>query len=179
MRMFRMMAGTMLILGAGATAAQPPAQAARNCLSGPQAEAVFLALAPAAIKVAGVTCANALPPGAMLRQTDGPFLAKMQAASDGAWPTAIDAVRRLAGPDLAPLLESEVMRPMLGGLIAPLIVADLKPQDCPKVERITTLLSPLPPRNIAALGITILQYAQDDARRRGKTAKVPLCPANP
>lgn len=173
---FRTIAATALALGASAAAAQPPARALQNCLSGPQAEAVFLALAPAAIRVAGVTCANVLPPGALLRQTGGPFLTKMQTASDGAWPTAIDAVRRLAGPDLAPLLDSDVMRPMLGTLVAPLIVADMKPQDCPKVERILTLLSPLPPANIAALGVTILQYAQDDARRRGKTAKVPFCP---
>ena len=174
--MVRAIAGVLMMLGAGSAAAQAPA---RKCLAAPQAEAVFLAIAPAAIKVAGITCANALPPGALLRQTGGPFLVKMQAASDGAWPSAIDAVRGLAGPDLAPLLESDAMRPLLGGLIAPLIVADLKPQDCPKLERILTLLSPLPPRNIAALGVTILQYAQDDARRRGKTSKVPVCPANP
>ncbi len=167
---------TLLMLGASAAAAQAPA---RQCLSAPQAEAVFLAIAPAAIKVAGMTCSRALPPDALLRQTGGPFLDKMQAASDNAWPVAMDAVRRLAGPDLAPLLESDAMRPMLGALIAPLIVADLKPQDCPKVERILSLSSPLPARNIAALGVTILQYAQDDARRRGKTVKVPLCPANP
>lgn len=174
--MVRTIATALMMLSAGAAAAQTPA---RKCLSGPQAEAVFLAIAPAAIKVAGVTCTNALPPSALLRQPAGPFLGKMQAASDGAWPGAIDAVRGLAGPDIAPLLDSDVMRPMLGGLIAPLIVADLKPQDCPKLERILALLSPLPPRNIAALGVTILQYAQDDARRRGKSSKVPLCPATP
>lgn len=166
------------MMGAGAAAAQAPLRAARACLTSAQAEAVFLAVAPAAIRVAGTTCST-LPPGALLRQPNGPFLDKMQAASDAAWPSAIDAVRGLAGPDLAPLLESDAMRPLLGGLIAPLIVADLKPQDCPKVERILTLLSPLPARNIAALSVTILQFAQDDARRRGKTSKLPLCPANP
>lgn len=174
--MFKSIATIMLTLGATAAAAQPPARAARACLSGAQAEAVFLAVTPAAMKVAGVTCANSLPANALLRQPAGPFLDKMQAASNAAWPMAIDAVRRLAGPDLAPLLDTDVMRPMLGTLIAPLIVADLKPQDCPKVERILTLLAPLPPRNIAALGVTILQYAQDDARRKGKTFKLPLCP---
>lgn len=172
-------AAILLACGATAAAAQPPAQAARACLSGPQAEAVFQAVAPAAVRVAGTACAASLPASALLRQPGGPFLAKMQAASDAAWPSAIDAVRRLAGPDLAPLLDSEVMRPMLGSMIAPLIVADLKPTDCPKVERLLSLLSPLPARNIAALGVTLIQYAQDDARRRGKTFRVPFCPAQP
>lgn len=168
-----------LMLGATAAVAQPPARAARACLSTLQAEAVFLAIAPAAVRIAGTVCADALPARTMLRQPPAPFMARLQGASDAAWPTAIDAVRRMAGPDLAPLLESDVMRPMLGSMIAPLILADLKPADCPKVDRLLTLLSPLPPGNIAALGVTILQYAQDDARRRGKTSKLPLCPTNP
>lgn len=174
--MFRTMAAGLMMLGAGSAAAQAPA---RKCLTGPQAEAVFLAIAPAAIKVAGMTCTNALPANALLRQTGGPFLAKMQTAADGAWPSAVATMRGFAGPDMAPLFDSEAARPLLGTMVATLLVADLKPQDCPKVERILTLLSPLPPRNIAALGVTILQYAQDDARRRGKASKVPLCPTNP
>lgn len=171
--MRRILTTTILALAATASAAQPPA---RPCLTGAQAEAVFLAVAPAAVRAAGVVCTTSLPPGALLRQPNGPFLDKLQTASAGAWPNAIAAVRGLVGPDIAPLLDSEVMRPMLGGLIAPLIVADLKPADCAKVDRITTLLAPLPARNIAALGITILQFAQDDARRRGRTLRVPLCP---
>lgn len=175
--MFRPIATLFLLLGATAAAAQPPARAARACLDGAQAEAVFLAVAPAAVRAAGIACAGSLPGNALLRQPNSALLDKLQAASNGAWPAAIAAARGLVGPEIAPLLESEVMRPMLGGLIAPLIVADLNPADCPKVDRILTLLAPLPPRNIAALGVTILQFAQDDARRQGKSFRLPLCPA--
>ncbi len=150
--------------------------APKACLTGPDAEAVFLAVAPAAIKAAGLVCAPSLPRGAFLVDPDPGFIDKMAGASEVAWPRARDAVGKIAGPDLAPLLQSDAMRPMLGGLIAPLIVADLKPADCPKVDRILALLSPLPARNIAALGVTILQFAQADDARRGKKFKLPLCP---
>lgn len=161
-----------------ATAAAQAQVAPRACLTGPDAEAVFLAVAPAAIRVAGLTCAPSLPRTAFLVQPDRHFLDKLADAGDAAWPRARAAVGRFAGPDLAPLLQADAMRPVLGGLIAPLIVADLKPADCAKVDRILTLLSPLPARNIAALGVTMLQFAQGDAVRRGRTFKLPLCPAS-
>ena len=167
----------LALLATPALAQAPVAQT--RCLNAPEAEAVFLAIAPAAIRVAGATCAGALPPGALLRQPGGAFLDKLQVASDRAWPAATAAAGRFVGPDIAPLLQSDVMRPMLGTLIAPLIVADLKPVDCPKVDRILTLLAPLPVQNIAALGVTILQLTQEDARRRGKRSRLPLCPPAP
>lgn len=163
-------------LGLLATTAANAQFAPKACLNGPDAEAVFLAVAPAAIKVAGITCSPSLPRGAFLTSPDPRFLDKLADASEQAWPQARVAAGRFAGPDLAPLLESDAMRPVLGGLIAPLIVADLKPADCPKVDRLLTLLAPLPARNIAALGVTLLQYAQQDASRRGKKFKLPLCP---
>lgn len=178
--MSRLAAGLAMMAMAGAASAQTRAPAAaRPCLNGPDAEAVFLAVAPAAIKAAAVQCTSALPRTAFLIQPDPAFLNRMVAASAAAWPRAQGAAERFAGPDLGPLFQSEAMRPALGAMLGALAVADLKPADCPKVDRMLTLLSPLPPRNIAALGVTILQYVQDDARRRGKTSKVPLCPANP
>lgn len=168
---------TMFALMTGwASLATAQAPAPRLCLNGPEAEAVFLAVAPAALRAAGTVCAPALPRGALLVQPGGALLAKLRAASDEAWPGALVAARRIAGPSAAPLLESEALRPLLATLLAPLIVADLKAADCPKVDRILTLLAPLPAKNMAALGVTILQYAQDDARTRGKRARLPLCP---
>lgn len=159
------------------TAATAQTSTARPCLSGAEAEAVFLAVAPAAIKAAGGVCTTALPRTAFLLQPDQAFLTRMAQASEQAWPRASGAVARLAGPDLAPMFQSDAMRPALGVLVAAQIVSDLKPADCPKLDRILTLLSPLPARNIAALGVTILQYAEDDAARRGKKTKLPLCPS--
>lgn len=164
----------LALAGVGtATAAQG---LARSCLNGPDAEAVLLAVAPVAIKAAGGVCAPALPRNAFLLQPDPAFLSRLAQASEQAWPRASDAAGRLAGPDLAPMFQHEAMRPALGVLVAAQVVADLKPADCPKLDRILTMLSPLPPRNIAALGVTILQYAQDKAARQGRKSKLPLCP---
>lgn len=173
-RVSRSVAALALAAVAAAASAQP---APRPCLNGPEAEAVLLAVAPAAIKAAGGVCTTALPRGAFLLQPDPAFLSRMAQASEQAWPRASEAAGRLAGPDLAPMFRSDAMRPALGVLVAAQIVTDLKPADCPKLDRILTLLSPLPARNIAALGVTILQYAQDAAARQGKRSKLPLCPS--
>jgi hypothetical protein len=173
-RVSRFVAALALAGVATAAAAQTPA---RPCLNGPDAEAVMLAVAPAAIKAAGGVCATALPRDAFLLQPDPAFLARMAQASDQAWPRAAAAAGRLAGPDLGQLFQGDAMRPALGVLVAAQIVSDLKPADCPKLDRILTMLSPLPAQNIAALGVTILQYAQDKAVQQGRKPKLPLCPS--
>lgn len=158
-----------LPVGASAQTAAP------RCLTTSEAEVVFLAIGPAALKAAAGVCAGALPPRAFLLQPDAAFTARLADASQAAWPRAREAIAKIAGPELAPLLQSNALQPLVGVAVGALVVSDLKPADCVKVDRLLGLLAPLPPRNVAALGVTILQYAQDDAVRRGKRAQVPLC----
>lgn len=157
----------------GVAIAQAPRQ---QCVIPADAELLFLAAAPAALKSAASICAGTLPRNAFLLRPDPAFKARLAAASDAAWPRASEAAMRFAGPDIAPLLQSPSLRPLLATAVGGIITADLQPADCPKLDRLLTLLAPLPPRSIAGIAVTTVQIAQDDAIKRGRRAKLQFCP---
>ncbi len=178
-RAVRSIAALAMLCGAASAGAQQEAEAGRPCLTTAEAEAVTLVALPDIIRVTGVACAATVPPRSLLRQPTGAFIDKYQAEADAAWPAARDALARLTDPDIAPLLQSDLARPLLTSMLAPLIVGRIDPRDCPAIDRMVTLLAPLPARNAAGLIVTGAQLMHDGKARRSKPAKdtpdLPLC----
>lgn len=159
-------------LGAQALAAPPGA-----CVTPAEASGLMLVMAPEAFKAAGTACAAALPPTALLRQSNSALLQRYQAEAEAAWPAAKGAFGKLIGKDDAAFAQSDLMRPLLTALLAPAIAKDIKPADCPRIDHIVTLLAPLPPRNAADLVVEILQLTNAADAHKGKKSDLPLCPA--
>ena len=138
----------------------------------------MLAVAPDLITQTGVACSTALPATALVRQTDSRLLSRYRAEADVAWGRASGALTKIVPPEAQPFLQSGTSRVLLGSILAPAVTGKIKPADCPSIERIVTLLEPLPPRNAAALLVTIIQLNDAD---RAKTAGarpsgLPICP---
>lgn len=170
-----------LALGAATSAAaQAPARA---CVTAAEAESLVLAVAPDLIQQTGVACATALPATALVRQTDSRLLSRYRAEADAAWGRASGALNKLVPPEAQGLLQSGTARVLLAALLAPSVTGKIKPADCPSIERIVNLLEPLPPRNAAALLITVIQLNDADRGRTTGTGPtgLPICPvrANP
>lgn len=146
------------------------------CVPQREAEALFLALAPAMIGSVAATCATTLPPGALLRRSVGPLTAKYAAESEAAWPAAREGLRKLVGPDGAQMVDSELARPMVTAMIAPLLAKEVKAKDCPNIDRILTLIDPLPAKNTAALIVALLDISGKGKEARGRNPFI-LCPA--
>jgi hypothetical protein len=162
-----------LMMGSTAAAATP-------CVTPDEATSITLVALPAIIRQVGTICAAHLPPSALLRQPSSVFVAKYEAEADRAWPDAQTALERVAGPDVAPLLQSEFTRPMLTSLLAPALIGTVHPSDCGKVEGIADDLQPLPPRNTARLIVSTLQLAREKQNEFGtpgssKTLDIPIC----
>ncbi len=145
------------------------------CVTPAEAEALVLFVAPELIRQAGTRCATALPATALLRRTSGPFLARYEAETDAAWPRAKAALSRLTAPQAIQLLDSSFAAPLVASLIAPMVVGNVDPTDCPRLERAANLVAPLPPRNVAGL---IVLFAQVDAERPRPQMRLPLCAAS-
>lgn len=158
-----------LLMIAAALAAPAP----RACLTDAEAEAAALVALPAIIRQTGAVCATELPTTSLLRRDPSPLLARYDAAADRAWPAARGAIVKLS-PEAEALLGSEMARPLLTTLVAPLIVGRVQARDCGTVDRLVTLLEPLPPRNVAAVVVTTLRHLQ--ARKQPDVAALPLCP---
>jgi hypothetical protein len=171
--MIRTTLATLALTGLSTSAA---AQTARACVTTPEATAIALVAMPAAIRQVGQICAAQLPATSLLRQTNGGFLSRYQAEADRAWPAARAALSRVAGPDIAPLLQSDFTRPMLVSLLAPALTDFVQPQDCADFDRIVTLAQPLPPQNAAGLIVATLKLTRDKQAQFGnQTLDIPIC----
>ncbi len=169
--LFVRVASVAALLSIGTATAAPAAQ---PCVSGPEAEALVITAVPALIATLRVVCTPQLPANALLLQPDSQFLAKYQAESDSAWPMAKQGLGKVGGPDLKPLLDSQLARPALAGMVGPMFAAQFKPRDCAPTDRLVTMLAPLPPRNAAAALVAFLQMAHE--RRKTDPAKQDLLP---
>lgn len=170
-QLFVRAASALALLSVGTATAAPAAQ---QCVSGAEAEALVITAVPALVATLRVVCTPQLPASSLLLQPNSQFLAKYQAESDSAWPLAKQGLGKVGGPDLKPLLESQLARPALAGMVGPLFAAQFKPQDCAPTDRLVTMLAPLPPRNAAAALVAFLQMAGE--RRKADPAKKDLLP---
>ncbi len=170
-QLFLRVASAAALLSVGTATAAPAVQ---QCVSGPEAEALVITAVPALITTLRVICTPKLPANSLLLQPNSQFLAKYQAESDSAWPLAKQGLAKVGGADLQPLLDSQLARPALAGMVGPLFAAQFKPQDCAPTDRLVTMLAPLPPRNAAAALVAFLQMAQE--RRKKDPAKQDLLP---
>jgi len=165
-------AAVALWAGLTATTAQAAVEP-KPCLSDAEAQSVFLALAPDAIRSVAQKCGPSLPETATLRNGLGAFAAPYDAAAVLAWPAAGPALAKMAGPDMKGI-DPAAMKPMIGAMIGAMAADQVKPKDCATIERAVALLAPLPPANVAGL---ILLAATSGA----KPGKGPFdfCPAAP
>lgn len=151
-----------------------PATAQTPCLNTGEAEAIALVALPAIIRDAGRICTS-LPATSLLRQGNGPFIARYDAEADRAWPAARGAIAKLSDPATEMLLLSDYARPLLTSLLAPRITGRIQPSDCPTLDRLTTLLQPLPPRNTAGIVVATLQYLKAE-KANGERRDIPDLP---
>lgn len=151
------------------------AQAAVPCLSEPEAEALMITLLPDVIDAAGTACAASLPPDATLRGGLPALAGRYRAEAPAAWPQARAALGKVMGEQMKGV-DPELMRPLIGAMMAPMLAKEIKPADCPKIDRVVSLLSPLPARNTA--GIVVLLFTLGT---QGKPDRAPfrICPMAP
>lgn len=161
-------ASTMLGLGALAATAAQAQQAAKPCLPPQQAEAVMLVVAPTLVRSVAAKCTTALPANAYLVRSAPQLAGKFEAEAPAAWPQATNALKTLAGADVAGLADSTLMRAALVEAIGAKLGEEIKVKDCAAIDRVLALLDPLPARNSAALIVTIVELSQRDAKPGAK-----------
>lgn len=173
----RWLARALALVAAVSLTAAPAAAQPRPCLSATDAESISLVALPEILRETGRVCASTLPAGSLLRRQPRTLMARYDAEADRAWPAARSAIAKLSDPAVILLLQSDYARPMLTSLIVPMLVGRIATGDCPTLDRLATLLEPLPPRNTAGVVVTILQFLKvERARNRAAAAMVPDLP---
>ncbi|HEU0044749.1 hypothetical protein [Sphingomonas sp.] len=154
-----------------------PLQAQRPCLTASEAEALAAVALPDILRQTGVTCAARLPATSLLRRPQSPLLGRYEAEAERAWPAARAALGKLVDPAAQALLGSDFARPVLTTMVTPLIVGRIAVKDCGTIDRLVTLLEPLPPRNTAGVVVATVRHLQKQpANAKGPVGALPLCP---
>lgn len=166
------LAAAALWLGLAATTATAAQQAAATCINDMEGEALFQVMLPDVIREMGRVCA-ALPPRSFLRQPPAAFMARVDAGVAPAMPAAQGGIRKLLGSQAGALAQSQFAIPMARAVFIPLVGQEIKPADCPGLDRIVSNLAPLPPRNLAAVFVAMAQISQNDEKRG---PRLPICP---
>lgn len=146
-------AAWMALCGTGAHATATVQE--KPCITPAEVQAIFVSIAPGIVRSVRDTCKATLPRTAYLT-TRGESLAQRYVdIAHTARPLAIAAFGRLGGEKVRDGLNDAMYEIMIEGMVGPMIVGELKPKDCPLIDRTLELLDPLPPSNMAGV-ITLL-----------------------
>lgn len=171
-RMKRLATLAALGFGATATVAAQAAPSDLPCLTEQEGQSLVLVALPDVLDAVGKTCAAALPPTATLRAGLPALVARYRLDGDKAWTAAKPAIGKLGGDQFRGM-DPDVIRPLVGSLLGPVVVKDLKPRDCPRIDRIAGLLAPLPVANTAALMVQLFLLGDDASKKR---LPITICP---
>jgi hypothetical protein len=168
------MSRTSLLAGALALVSLPQAAIAqvqsaapaKPCVSEQEVSALLIYAAPSLIQGVSLRCEKTLSSSGFLA-TQGPTLAgKFAKRQVEVWPTAKSAMLKLMDKAeearLVRKLPDEAVHPLFGPVVTQMLIKNLKPADCGKVERGISLLAPLPVESIGALAGYIVAFKNDE-----------------
>lgn len=154
------------------------AQSAKTCLTQDEAAGLVTYILPLAVRAVAKQCSSILPATAPLIQS-GPVLAgRYQAAADEAWPLAKVAFDKMSGLKIGAALGDEGLKGVMDASLGPLIANEVKPNDCPKIDRVVNILEPLPAKNMAMLITTLVEFGSESGKATKKNP-LSICPAKP
>lgn len=174
---------TLLILAAAAAAMIPAvAEAAEPpCLTPSEFTSLATYALPSAITGASQRCAASLPRTAFIERDAVQLAQSYSAAKAAAWPGAKAAFLKVGSTinpqaqDVFRTLPDNALQPLVDGVIVGVVSEKLPLDRCAAVDRLVTLLSPLPPQSTAELiGLAVGLGSKPGPHKLGKFA---ICPA--
>jgi hypothetical protein len=167
-------ASSLAVVAATAQAAETTPAA---CMSGTELRDLMLSFAPATFGGVRARCAAALPPNSPLQENSAMML-RYKAAAQAAWPRGKAALLTLAphGRDADTQKVADALTPdAIGALVIPQLIKAIDPGDCRDIDRIATLLEPLPSDNLGELVVWIVRFGQRK-KHTDMVGPIRLCP---
>jgi hypothetical protein len=152
MRRYFKMAAILAIISSPAAATE---QASSMCLTGPEANALFIYSIPEVLDGVTKSCKATLPSTAFLATKSDETIARFRASANGSWPAAKVAFLKIVGPGednkVIAQMPDSALQPFVAAALSGVIAKEIKPADCPKIDRFVAALAPIPPSNVAEL----------------------------
>jgi len=160
------------LLGATSVQAAEPKQ----CIPAETAESLITYVLPGALGAARTKCLSSLPASAALLQVDSARMQRYEADSQRAWPQASTAIGLMVGQDLPENLSLDAMRPFVDAMIPTMLAQEIKAKDCPTIDKVYSLLEPMPTANLASLTVMLAQLGSN-GEEEGRKDPFNICKA--
>jgi hypothetical protein len=167
------------------TAVALPTQAiaAEQCVTAAEAQNIMTAVIPDVLDGMMKQCAPSVPAKGFFKTSGPALVSRYRVSGDKAWPEARKAFFKMAGNDKSMATLSALPDDMVKGLISigisSAMADDIKPADCPKVERVVEALAPLPPENTATLIGVFMEMGANRSAEGKSTKGFKICPTSP
>jgi hypothetical protein len=147
------------------------------CLTEAQVEDLTLFALPPLLEGMATRCGPSLPADAYLLNGGRTLAGQLGPESASRWPGASLALAAIAEDKFPTGLSEQTARGLVRDLAASEMLGKLKPGECERINRLAELLSPLPPRNLAGIFVTVAEMVGKGDKKR-KSAPI-ICPATP
>ena len=172
---------TVCLLSALAATFVGEVASAQDCLNPQEATGLFTYALPVVMDSAIKRCQQSLSAQGYFATQGGALVQKYSARKADAWPTAKAAFLKVADAgdagmrDMVSRMPDQALQPFADAMVADMVAARIKPDQCVALERATRLLSPLPPEHTAELITFIMQVTTKVSP--GKKLPLAICPA--
>lgn len=165
------LAMTALLSATSAQAVEP-----RQCISAEAAESLITYVLPGALDAVRTKCSASLPASAALLQVDSARMQRYEADSQRAWPEASTVIELMVGQNFPENLEMDAMRPFVDAMLPAMLAQKVNPTDCPTIDKVYSLLEPMPTANLASLTVMLAQLGSN-GDKEGRKDPFNICKA--
>jgi hypothetical protein len=162
-----------LLIAAAVVTLSPPKTGPHPCLTEAQVEDLTLFALPPLLDAMASKCAPFLPADAYLLNGGRNLSRQLVTESAGRWAGASAALSTIAEDKFPKELSETTARGLVHDLAASQMLGKAGPEECARINRLGDLLSPLPPRNLAGIFVSLAELMKDD---KGKSPAL-ICPA--
>jgi len=148
---------------------------AKQCMSAEAAESLITYVIPGALGAVRSKCADSLPTTAALLQINSVQMQRYEEDSRKAWPQASVAMGLIVGEDLPENIGMDAFRPFVDAMIPTMIAQEVKASDCPTIDKVYSLLEPMPTSNLAGLTVMLVQLGSNDDKEPGRKDPFNIC----
>ncbi len=160
-------AAALLMTPAASPAAMP-------CVTQAEAADLVVVLLPTVLRAATGKCRSALPADAFLTNGGAAYLERLEGLREESWAGARRAMDKISDKPFPEGASAQTIVSAAEDLIRSRM--KIKSRSCADVDRVVSLLAPLPPENVGALLALAGSFATNDRKRRA--LKPPICPSS-
>jgi hypothetical protein len=162
-----------LLIAAAVVTLSAPKPGPHPCLTEAQVQDLTLFALPPLLDAMATKCGPFLPANGYLLNGGRALSKQVAAESAGRWAATSTALSTIAEDKFPKELSETTARGLVHDLAASKMLGKAGPDECARINRLGELLSPLPPRNLAGIFVSVAELVKDD---KGKSPAL-ICPA--